>query len=214
MGTGAIMALVDLTQNITPAMPVYPGTEPPAIRQANTIDRDGFAEKWMGMYSHTGTHIDAPGHMLPGAATLDQLAVDRFFGRGWVIDASGLDGPEIPAGSLTKLPAGIEFVLFHTGWARRWGQPDYFSGFPVLAPDAARWLSRRSLKGVGFDAISADPVDAPFHNHLTLLGAGLILIENLTGLQQLIGKPFRFSCLPLKLEQADGSPVRAVAVLD
>ncbi|MDR3669336.1 MAG: cyclase family protein [Holophaga sp.] len=210
------MDVLDLTQTIQPAMPVYPGTEPPVIRQANTIAQDGFAEKWIGMYSHTGTHMDAPGHLLPGAATLDQMEVGRFIGKGCVLDASAMIA-EIPVSFLVDLlPAmeGCEFVLFHTGWSRRWGQESYYSGFPVLARDAARWLCRRNLKGVGFDAISADPVGAPFHNHLELLGAGLVLIENLTGLEQLAGRPFRFACLPLKLDQADGSPVRAVAMLD
>lgn len=210
------MHVVDLTHPITPEMPVYPGTEPPAIRQANTVERDGFAEQWIGMYSHTGTHIDAPAHMLPGAPGLDNLGIGQFVGQGWVVDVSGQAGPGIGLEALEARQAelqGKDFVLFHTGWARKWGQPGYFTGFPVLDPEAAHWLAGRGLKGVGFDAISADPVGTAFENHLELFRAGLILIENLTGLDQLIGRPFQFSCLPLKLEQADGSPVRAVAVV-
>ena len=212
------MKVIDLTHTITPSMPVYPGTEPPAIRQATTVARDGFAEKWIGLYSHTGTHIDAPAHMLAHAATLDRLPVDQFVGRARVLDVSALGGREIGAAFLEARAAeleGVAFVLFHTGWQALWGQEAYFSGFPVLAPDAARWLCRRGLKGIGFDAMSADPVGAPvFVNHLACFEAGLILIENLTGLDQLAGKTFLFSCLPLKLDQADGSPVRAVAMLD
>jgi len=206
------MRILDLTHTLTPSMPVYPGTEPPVIRQATTVERDGFAEKWLGLYSHTGTHIDAPAHMLPGAPTLDRLGIDRFVGRGRVVDVSGQD--EIGLAALADLE-DAEFVLFHTGWDRRWGQESYYSDFPVLTPEAARWLGGRGLKGVGFDAISAYPVGSEgFGNHLELFRAGLILIENLTGLEQLIGEPFLFSCLPFKLEEADGSPVRAVAILD
>ena len=208
------MPVLDLTQVLSPTMPVYPGTEPPTIRPATTVEADGFAEKWIGMYSHTGTHIDAPAHMLPGAATLDQLGIDRFVGPAWVVDVPG------PAIELELLEAqeaamaGSEFVLFHTGWSAKWGTPGYFEGFPVLSGAAARWLSRRGLKGIGFDAISADPVSSTaFENHFECFRAGMILIENLTGLRPLVGKPFLFSCLPLKLEEADGSPVRAVAIL-
>jgi arylformamidase len=205
------MRTVDLTHTLTPSMPVYPGTEPPVIRQATTVERDGFAEKWLGLYSHTGTHIDAPAHMLPGAPTLDRLGIDRFVGRGRVVDVAGQD--EIGVAALAEL-GDAEFVLFHTGWDRLWGQEGYYSGFPVLTLEAARRLAGRGLKGVGFDAISADPVGSEgFENHLELFRAGLILIENLTGLDQLIGNPFLFSCLPLKLEQGDGSPVRAVAMV-
>jgi kynurenine formamidase len=211
------MQVLDLTHFITPSMPVYPGTEPPEIRQAVTVERDGFAEKWIGMFSHTGTHIDAPAHMLAGAPTLDRMGVERFCGRACALDVRATDGL---VGLAELAPhaeriAASEFVLLCTGWAGRWGSPAYFEDFPVLAADAAQWLAGRGLKGVGFDAISADPVgSADFGNHMALLGAGLILIENLTGLEALLGREFLFSCLPLKLEEADGSPVRAVAILD
>ena len=212
------MQVIDLTHPITPSMPVYPGTEPPSIRQATTVEQDGFAEKWIGMYSHTGTHIDAHAHMLPGAVTLDRLPIDHFVGLARVLDVSSLAGREIGVDFLEARAAELEaaeFVLFHTGWSLLWNEESYFSGFPVLSLDAARWLCRRGLKGVGFDAMSADPVGVPlFVNHLAFFQAGMIIIENLTGLAPLIGRPFRFSCLPLKLEQADGSPVRAVAMLD
>lgn len=209
------MQVLDLTHFITPSMPVYPGTEPPVIRQAVTVEKEGFAEKWIGMFSHTGTHIDAPAHMVPGASTLDQLPVERFCGRAWVVPVTApAIGVDVLAAQEEEI-ARAEFVLFHTGWAGKWGSPEYFTDFPVLAPEAAAWLAGRGLKGVGFDAISADPVDTVgYGNHLTLFGADLILIENLTGLEPLVGRRFLFSCLPLKLEAADGSPVRAVAILD
>jgi arylformamidase len=209
------MQVLDLTHFITPSMPVYPGTEPPVIRQAVTVEKEGFAEKWIGMFSHTGTHIDAPAHMVPGASTLDQLPVERFCGRAWVVPVTApVIGVDVLAAHEEEI-ARAEFVLFHTGWARKWGSPEYFADFPVLAPEAAAWLAVRGLKGVGFDAISADPVDTVgYGNHLALFGADLILIENLTGLEALVGRRFLFSCLPLKLEAADGSPVRAVAILD
>lgn len=199
-------------------MPVYPGTEPPVLRQANTVERDGFAETVIHMWSHTGTHVDAPAHMVAGAPTLDQMGVDRFVGRACVIDVSGAAGGEIEASDLERhadLVSGCDFVLLHTGWARYWGEERYYSGFPVLSGAATRWLIGRSLKGIGLDAISIDAVGATrFANHLECFGAGLILVENLTGLDALVGRRFTLSCLPLALPDADGSPVRAVALLD
>ena len=199
-------------------MPVYPGTEPPVLRQANTVERDGFAETVIHMWSHTGTHVDAPAHMVAGAPTLDQMGVDRFVGRACVIDVSGAAGGEIEASDLERhadLVSGCDFVLLHTGWSRYWGEERYYSGFPVLSGAATRWLIGRSLKGIGLDAISIDAVGATrFANHLECFGAGLILVENLTGLDALVGRRFTLSCLPLALPDADGSPVRAVALLD
>ena len=207
--------VLDLTHTIAEGMPVYPGTEPPSLRQANTVAKDGFAEKLLSMYSHTGTHIDAPAHMLEGAQTLDQLGAGHFVGKACVLDAVGravIGLPELQ--SRAALIEGCDFVLFHTGWSRLWGQEAYFSDFPVLSREAAGWLAGKGLKGVGFDAISVDPVGSTdFENHYIFFRAGMICIENLTGLEALAGTRILFSCLPLKLAEADGSPVRAVAIL-
>jgi arylformamidase len=212
------MTIVDLTHAITPIMPVYPGTEPPVFQRANTVERDGFAETLIRVGSHTGTHIDAPAHMVANAPTLDQFGAERFVGRACVVDVSAVDGGEIARSVLephADIVARCDFVLLHTGWSRYWGDAHYFAGFPVLSLDAAGWLIGRNLKGVGLDAISVDPVGASeFSNHLAFFRAGLIVVENLVGLDALIGRTFLFSCLPLALPHADGSPVRAVAMLD
>jgi kynurenine formamidase len=208
--------VLDLTHTLAEGMPAYPGTEPPTLQPANTVAKDGFAEKLLTMYSHTGTHIDAPAHMLAEGATLDRMEVGRFVGPACVLDATGRDLIERAFLETHRdLLEGCEFVLFHTGWSRLWGREAYFEGFPVLAPEAAQWLADRGLKGIGFDAISVDPVgSADFPNHMILFRKGILSIENLTGLEPLIGLRFLFSCLPLKIEAADGSPVRAVALLD
>jgi arylformamidase len=197
-------------------MPVYPGTEPPVITDANTVERDGFAEKLLSMYSHTGTHIDAPAHMLADGPTLDQFDVEHFVGRACVIDVS--QEPIIEEAALeakAEMIAECEFVLLYTGWSHHWGRQDYFEDFPVLSIEATRWLAGRGLRGLGLDAISVDPVGSmTFGNHFVLFRAGMVIIENLTRLLPLIDRTFLFSCLPLKIVQADGSPVRAVAILD
>ena len=210
--------IVDLSHTLASDMPVYPGTEPPVIRPANTLDRDGFAETSLAMYSHAGTHVDAPSHMLAGGApSLDCLDVGHFVGEGCLVDATGCTGT-IQVDALRASEALISkasFVLVRTGWDRYWGDDSYFSGYPVLSSEAAEWLAARRLKGVGFDAISADPVGASdFVNHLHFFRAGMVIVENLRGLEPLAGRRFLFSCPPLKFENADGSPVRAVALLE
>lgn len=210
------MRVLDLSQAISADMPVYPGTEGPRITAANTIERDGFAEKLLGFYSHTGTHIDAPGHMLPGGTTLDRFEAGKFVGRARVLDLRGL-GPVIPAslveGAAASI-AGCDFVLLRTDWSARWGGGGYFEGFPVLSGEAARLLAGLGLKGLGVDAISVDPVGSQdFPVHRILLGADMIIVENLRGLGSLPPGEFIFSCLPLSIEDADGSPVRAVAMI-
>jgi arylformamidase len=212
---GGMTTILDLTHTIAEGMPAYPGTEPPTLQQANTLEQDGFAEKHIAMGSHTGTHIDAPAHMLAGAPTLDQLEAGHFVGTACVIDVAGQAVIERSVLEAQEdLLEGCDFLLFHTGWSQHWGDARYFADFPVLSLDAAQWLAGRGLKGAGFDAISVDPVGSTaFPNHFVFFRAGMICIENLTGLEALVGMRFLFSCLPLKLAEADGSPVRAVAIL-
>lgn len=212
------MTVIDLSHFINESMPVFPGTEPPRIADAFTIAKHGFAEKSFQLFSHVGTHIDAPGHILPGAATLDELAVDCFLGAGLVLDVSAVKGDKIEIADLEPYKEnlnGIEFALLHSGWARHWGEDRYFSSYPVLSRTAAQWLAGFRLKGFGVDMISVDEVEStsvPVHK--MFFANNMIIIENLDNLGALIGKEFIFSCLPLKIPEGDGSPVRAVAIIE
>ena len=209
--------IVDLSHTISMGMPVYPGTEPPQISVPCTIEAHGFTEKRISLFSHTGTHIDAPGHILNGANTLDQFPLIQFYVEGVVIDVSWFKKQVLELSDLEPFRAqmeGKDFVLLHSGWSDLWGQEAYFRDYPVLSQEAALWLSQRPIKGIGLDMISIDPVDSvDFPNHKILFEQSMVIVENLTHLQGLVGHPFIFCCMPLKLENADGSPVRATAIL-
>lgn len=214
--TGA--TVVDLSHPIFEDMPVYPGTAAPEIVTECTVADDGFVERKITFFSHTGTHVDAPAHLIENGRTLDGYPVGRFCGSAVVVDVAGAVGRTIEAADLDvrlKGIEGIDFVLLRTGWSRYWRSDRYFSGYPVLGIDAATRLAGLGLKGVGFDTISPDAIestDLPVHR--ALLGADLIIIENLTGLELLPAGEFHFSCLPLAIVDADGSPVRAIALID
>ena len=105
----------------------------------------------------------------------------------------------------------VEFVLFKTGWNQFWGKQKYFEGFPVLTSETLEYLLTFQLKGIGFDTISADPVESTdYRNHYAIFEKGLIIIENLNFPNDLKESKGEFSCYPLPYEKADGSPVRAV----
>jgi len=211
------MQIIDLSHPLAETMPVYPGAEPPRITDACTIAGHGFAEKLLRFYSHTGTHLDAPGHILPGASTLDRLPAGHFVGPGCLLDVSRIRGPRVEIADLEKdreRIARAEFALLHSGWAARWGDASYFAGFPVFSEAAARWLAGFDLKGIGVDMISVDEMNSTsLAVHRIFLSKDRVLVENLTGLEALIGREFVFSCLPLNVTGGDGSPVRAVAIL-
>ena len=196
------MKILDLTHLIEDAMPVYPETEPPKLTPSNTFEQHGFRETLLTMGSHTGTHMDAPAHMLRDGKTLDQFPADKYVGTAYVLDCSDLAGKEIPKARLQLHASEIEAADFLL-----------FSPFPVLSLEAAEYLAAFPLKGVGTDAISIDPMDTvDYPVHKILLGAGFVNTENLCNLASLVGKTFPYATLPLRFKNADGSPVRAVAM--
>lgn len=209
------MRIVDLSHTVSPDMPVYPGTEQPIFITGCSIEEIGFLEKKITMYSHTGTHVDAPAHLIKDAHTLDLLGIEHFHGSALMLNFENDKSNTINVSSLKPYEKKIEkidFLLIHTGLSKYWGTEEYFSDYPVLSLEAANWLSEFQLKGLGLDTISADNSEtADYPIHKVLLNKDTIIIENLINLLSLPGSTFIFSCFPIKFEDADGSPVRAVA---
>ena len=207
--------IIDLTQMISPDMPVYPGTEPPDFDHVCTIEGNGFREIKMSLYTHTGTHVDTPAHIFTDGASLDELAAKDFVGKAIVINCSYLKQNEkIPCDLIKEIKMGdYEFLLFYTGWSKKWGSEEYFEDFPTLSDELVKVLIDLKLKGIGIDAISIEPVSSEdLKIHKKVLKENMIIIENLTNLDKVIGDAFHLYCLPLKIEKGDGSPVRAIAV--
>lgn len=213
------MKIIDLTYVIEESMPVYSGTERPSLIPANTYEKDGFRETVLHMYSHTGTHMDAPAHVKPDGITLDGFDVSQFVGKAVVVDCHDLqEGDIIDMSYIYKQKKEIDqadFVLFSSGWSRYWGSEQYYGNFPVADKEVLEYLVNTEKKGIGMDAISIEPIanETLPHHHL-VLGSGMVIIENLMNLEQLGSELFTLAVLPLKWEQADGSPIRAIGILE
>jgi len=204
--------IIELTQIMMAGMPVYPGTGAPLFHKVCTIEQDGFAEMQASLCSHTGTHIDAPSHMISGGKNLDDYPVSHFMGEAYLLDLThGIPGLEELKARQDQLK-GVEFIILRTDWSRYWGEPEYFSGFPVLPKEHVAWLLSMEIRGFGIDAISMDTVDSEdFENHLLILGAGCTITENLTHLDKVQKERFSIVMLPLRVKESDGFPCRAFA---
>ena len=116
------MKVIDLTHTIQEEMPVFPGTEPPALMQAASCEEDGFREILLKLTTHTGTHMDSPAHIFPDGITLDQFPADQFMGRALVIDCRDLkEGEAISMKQILRYGEKAEeadFLLFYSGWDR------------------------------------------------------------------------------------------------
>jgi len=210
------MKIIDLTHIMHKDMPVFPGMEKPKFLPVWTVEKNGFAETDICMYSHTGTHIDAPAHMLQGRNSLDKMEIEHFIGGAIILDCTDLGRDEIKVEDLLNYESklkDIDFVIIKTGWSKYWESENYLESFPFLTIEAAEWLISFGLKGIGIDTISIDDIKTTsFPIHYKLFGENMIVIENLTNLDSVKEEIFMFSCLPIKYENADGSPVRAIAI--
>lgn len=207
------MKLYDLSHLLNNETPVFPGMIKPVFKSAATLENEGYRETRISLDSHTGTHVDAPAHMLENGKTLDQLPVDRFAGKALIISVPK-NTKWIEKDFLVQFEEKLqeaEFVLFKTGRSKHWGTLRYFEDFSAISADAVEWLLTFSLKGIGFDVISADPMESTtYPNHFSILKKELVIIENLRFPDELTEAEGDFFCFPLPFENADGSPVRAV----
>jgi kynurenine formamidase len=217
--------LYDLSHPLRSGMPVYPGDPEVGIAPALTVDRDGVNVLGLHLGSQSGTHVDAPFHVDDALPDLDALPLERFIGRGVLLDARGsAPRQELPASALDPVadrlgPGAVLLVV--TDWSRHWDSPAYLE-HPWLSAALARRIVDLGVRTVGIDALSVDvtPADEAtgLPSHQVLCGAHAVIAENLTGLAALLpaqdeGRAIEVSLLPLRIEHGDGAPVRAVATV-
>jgi len=207
--------IIDLTHPLKNGISIFPGSSTPAFNQINNIPEHGFAQIEINMCTHMGTHIDAPAHILENTKTLDQFPLEKFIGAAITLDCSNVKSISLEFLKIHEQQIRqVEFLLFYSGWQHKWSTPAYIDSFPTLNQAATEWLLQMNLKALGFDSFSIDPIDSKeLPNHRLVLAKELLIIENMNNLEQTIGKNFELNCIPLKIEKADGAPVRVFARL-
>ena len=216
-----IRRIVDLSVPVGLGTQVYPGDPVPRLQVHSTIARDGFNLLRLDIGSQTGTHVDAPYHFADDGAKVTELDLRLFTGPGVVVDVCGLAprariGWDLLAPQAGRLGAGV-VLLLHTGWSAHYGTPDYYD-HPFLDADACRRLLDLGVRTFCVDAVNLDETPDDEHPgegypvHHLIAAAGGVIGENFRNLERIdFADPF-ISCLPVALEDADGAPVRAVAM--
>lgn len=215
-----VVRVVDLSIPLGPGTPVYPGDPAPATRQATRLETHGYNVLALELGSHTGTHVDAPYHLLAGGDRLEDLDLGAFVGPGVVADVRGHE-PRSPIAwrelepYAERLRAGTILAL-RTGWSDEHLGADRYFEHPFLDPDACSRVLELGVRTLAVDALSPDPTDGGASDlpvHRLVLGAGGVIVENLTNLGS-VGVPDPvFSFAPIRLAgDADGAPCRAIAL--
>jgi arylformamidase len=211
-----VTRIVDLSHEYADDMPLYPGLPSPSFHDFAVVERDGYAMSEYHLLNHIGTHVDAPSHQIAGGARLDQIPLSSLVTDAVTIDLSGRDAGAIGWSELEPLLGDLgegDWLFLCSDNGRNWESDDYWTGWSYPDADASRALIERGIVGIGFDGPSADPVDTEtFDLHKVWLGAGRMILENLTNLDTL---PVRTQVVvaPLKVRAANGAPARVLALV-
>lgn len=213
------MKIVDLTHAIANDMTVYPGGPRPKNKIVSTVSDDGYKETEIHILSHNGTHMDSPNHVFEDGISLDKIDVINFVGSAALIDCSSLREDDIITYDFIEKNRetidSSEFIVFKTNWSKYWNTDKYLGKYPVISDEVVDFIINSNKKGVAFDTISVDPIDAPIlSKHHKILKNNILIFENLTNLDLIDSDNFLFCALPLKFKNSDGAPIRAIAMLD
>lgn len=203
---------MDLSVLLNEQTPVYPGDPETKLERITTVENDGHFDTYLSTVTHTGTHIDAPAHMLAHGKTLNEFPINHFVGRGVYIKVKN-NTFDLESVKQADIRAG-DIVLFNTNMSDHYGEPAYWQYRPAMPETIAQYLVDKKVHVVGLDTGSADAKGSDGHPiHTTFLGGDVLIIENMTNLAKLEGRQFTVYALPLKLD-VDGAPTRVIAVID
>lgn len=159
---------------------------------------------------HCGTHVDAPRHFLEDGATMDEVAIETFIGPALVVDTGA--APYVDAALLEGLgiPEGTERLLLRTrNSTDRAMYAEFCETYVGITLDAAEWLVARRCRLIGVDYLSVQRFHDPGDTHVTLLSAGVVILEGLDLIDAPAG-PCELICLPMRVERIEASPARAL----
>lgn len=207
------MKFWDISVTISKDLPVWPGDPKAVVERINKIEDGANANvSRLDIGCHTGTHVDAPFHFLPGTKTVESLSLNTLIGPVQVIkipdDFSIITGDIVQASGLKPDTKRVLFKTFSsTFWAKYGSQ--FRTEFVGIDRSGAEALVQMGIELVGTDYLSVSPFKQSRPTHETFLKASVILLEGLD-LSQVDAGDYTLVCLPVKIAGADGAPARAV----
>lgn len=186
--------------------------------QARRLETDGWNAKTLSLYSHAGTHMDAPLHFGVSGQTIADFTPAELMGNARVIDVEVRRPKQLiqlgdVIGQLTEFNPG-DSLLLRTHWSDRYDQPEFKPDLPRVSEELAEWCVRQHVKMLGVEPLSvADVEDLPevTRIHQILLGGDVIIIEGLKNLHLIEAREVFLIALPLKVSGGDGAPARVIA---
>ena len=223
MAADSARRIVDLSHEIVDGMTTHPGIPPPSISTFLTHEASAaryapgttFEIGRIDLVANTGTYLDTPAHRFRGSPDLAGLDLDRVVDLdGILVDCRDATERAIGPDSFRGTEVSGRAVLIATGWDQHWGTAAYLGDNPFLTAAAADWLVDSGAALVGIDSLNVDSLADPRRPaHTAILGAGIPLVEHLTGLGALPSAGWRFFAAPPRIRGMATFPVRAFAIV-
>ena len=222
--------VIDLSQPLSRESQLHPFFTPSQIlRHIVHTDapegRPSFNAEIIITSNHAATHVDAIGHYLRGGDTIGEMPLDTFAGDAICVDIREYPrGHDVSVAEVEKAVAASgqevregDILLFCSDhYNRTAGTPAFLDGFCGISAEAVHWMADRGVKIFGVETISPDLVylTDDYPTHRACGERRLTHYENLNNLKDVVNQRFLFVGLPLRLEPAYGSPIRAIAIID
>jgi arylformamidase len=210
------MKLIDLSHPLLHGQRNFPWDPKLSIIPHGTTKTLRYNMTQISMGTHQGTHLDSMYHFLDDGKTLDQMPLDWFYGPARILRIPKKAREEISVEDFRPfdkyLTTGAK-IIYETGWHRQFESENYFSDFPSLTQDAACYLASKKIRLLGMDTPTPGRDWYEIHHILQAKEVEMVIVEGLTHLDQL-PETFTFVGFPLNFVGRDGSPIRAVAVIE
>jgi arylformamidase len=209
--------LIDLSHTLAPGMLSFPGDPEFRLRQHAAMPAASCNVAELTMGTHQGTHVDAPAHFYIRGTGVDAIPLEAVYGPASLVDL-GVLAPktaitrEMFEAHEAKFGRGAR-VVYRTGWDKQFGMREFFTDYPTLTLDAARWIASRGIALLGMDTPTPSNEAVECHRILLAPGVEIVILEGLANLGK-VPERFTLAAFPLKIAGGDGAPVRAVAIVD
>lgn len=193
---------IDLSILLTKDTPVFSGEPNIIFKQHANIKENTYNEHQITINTHFGTHMDFPYHMIDDGKKSSDFKLEKFIGKGKVID--------IYNPNLNSIENEDVFLLYSEHIEK--GIDNLFDNVPILDEDLVDFLITKKPKMVLLDIPTPDKFPYPIHKKL--LGNDILIVENVCNMKLLIDKKFKVYAIPLNFEKFDGSPCRVFAEVE
>jgi arylformamidase len=204
------MKIYDISMLVYEKMAVFNNNskKQPIIVVSEDYSNSSHYESRIDINMHTGTHIDAPLHMIEGAETIDSISLTKLITKCKVLDFTVINDRLSETDFKEKGISKGDFLLIKT---KNSFSEEFNNNFIYLDSSGAEFLIKTGIAGIGTDGLGIERAQPAHETHKNLFRAGIIIIEGLR-LKDVPAGEYMMYALPIKLSGVEAAPARVILI--